>query len=121
MSLEPDLLGAAGDDSSRLLEQRRAIIDAHLELALGEVRSRLESGWLDQYHSPLGQAPHVDAVRRRLRKGGEGAAVMGKRHLLTIDALAEEYFGPRAPSLERALAALGRRSPVANDNGGVPR
>jgi hypothetical protein len=118
MSREPDLSGAAGDAPGRLLEQRRAIIDAHLELALGEVRARLESGWLDQYHSPLGQAPHVEAVRRRLRSRLDGAHTDRGRYLLTIDALVEEYFGPRAPSLERALASLGRRSPVANDNGG---
>jgi hypothetical protein len=105
-------LGRRGSPERRLAE-RRAIIDAHLEL----VRARLESGWLGQEHSPLGPRRHVEAVRRRLAVGRNDAAIDDSRYLLTIDAVVDEFFGAREPKLDRALAALGRAVP-ANDNGG---
>lgn len=107
-------MGASGSAERRLAE-RRAIIDAHLELALGAVRAHLESGWIGQEHSPLGPERHVAAVRRRLSKGGRDAALDGGRFLLTIDAVVDEFFGTHEPKLERALAALSQ-TPASNDN-----
>lgn len=114
-----DPVGQRGTAERRVAE-RRAIIDAHLELALGAVRERLETGWLGQEYSPLGRERHVEAVRRRLGAGRLDAAIDGRRYLLTIDAVVDEYFGARAPKLARVLAALSR-TPARNDNGGGSR
>lgn len=59
--------------------------------------------WIEQAFSPLGPRKHIAAVRRRLaeaetagRPGTElGAAVMGRRYLLTPESMAEELA--RAP------------------------
>lgn len=106
-------LGERGSAERRIAE-RRAIIAAHIELVMGTVRARLESGWIDQRHSPLGSRVHIDAVKRRIAEGRGDAAVCGRRALLTIDAIADEYFVSR-----RTLVARGsiRRARAANDNG----
>lgn len=114
-----DAVGQRGSAERRVAE-RRAIIDAHLELALGAVRERLESGWLAQEHSPLGRERHVETVRRRVASGRLDAAIDGRRYLLTIDAVVDEFFGSGEPTLERALAALAV-APACNDNGGARR
>lgn len=112
-------VGRRGSAERRLAE-RRAIIEAHVELALGAVQERLESGWLTQEYSPLGRERHMSVVRRRMAAGYADAAIDGRRYLLTIDAVVDEYFGSHEPALERALAALAR-TPARNDNGGASR
>lgn len=103
-------------------ELRKAVVVAHLELAFSACARAVESGWIDQEFSPLGQRRHVAAVRRRLAARREGAevdaVVVGRRYLLTVDALAEEYFRPppRRVQMRRALRALLGVSP-ANENG----
>lgn len=75
---------------------------------------------IDQHASVLGPRKHCAAVRRRLEeyeRGGlpePGASIVGKRHLLTADALTEEIARASGPALARAKARRGR---VA---GGVP-
>lgn len=101
-------IGQAGTRDRRLAE-RRAIIEAHIELALGTVRCELESGTIDQRHSPLGRKAHVAAVLRRMLRGSRDAAIADGRYLLSIDAVADEFFR-RDQSV--AMAA-------ANDNGGA--
>ncbi len=89
----------------------------------GEDAPRL--GWIDQSASPLGRK-HNGAVRRRLAAGEAGADIVGRRHLLTPDALAEEVRRETkrrtkrgratdnehsaVADLDRALAQLGRRA-----------
>ena len=46
--------------------------------------------WVDQSASPLGRRRHVAAVKRRLDRGLEGAAMVGRRALLSSAALDEE-------------------------------
>lgn len=48
------------------------------------------SDMVDQAKSPLGRRRHCAAVRRRRARGEAGAAVIGRRHLLSHDALSEE-------------------------------
>lgn len=49
-----------------------------------------DPGWVDQTTSPLGSRRHCAAVQRRVRSGIAGASVVGRRHLLSNEALAEE-------------------------------
>lgn len=44
----------------------------------------------DQTVSPLGPLRHCAAVRRRIDRGQQGASIVGRRHLLTPEALQEE-------------------------------
>lgn len=55
--------------------------------------------WTDQASSVLGSRRHITACRRRMATGKPGAAKVGKRYLLSAEALREE------------LAALGRPVP----------
>jgi hypothetical protein len=64
-------------------------------------------GMKPQQGSPLGPRRHCEAVRRRLAAGLPGAAHVGRRYLLTPDALAEE--------LSRTSAATAH--PRADDAG----
>lgn len=73
-------------------DRRKLIVQLHLELAFAESVRAVESGWIDQEFSPLGYLPHCTAVRRRVDSCAGGAVVIGRRHLLHVDALAEEYF-----------------------------
>jgi hypothetical protein len=45
---------------------------------------------ITQSASPLGRRKHCAAVRRRIDSGESGAAIVGRRHLLSTDALSEE-------------------------------
>lgn len=60
--------------------------------------------WTDQGRSPLGRRRHVAAVRRRVAAGDAGAAMVGRRALLSANALAEELAtlsrGPRKVETE---------------------
>jgi hypothetical protein len=61
---------------------------------------------------------HIAAVRRRLAAGAPGAARVGRRFLLTIDAVVDEVFGSRVRSMRRVARAVARLGRAANDNGG---
>jgi hypothetical protein len=108
-------VGPAGS-LDRALAERKAIVDAFLEIAVGKVKAELDSGWIGPEHSPLGELAHRAAVERRIfaRRHGDTspatAAIVAGRHLLTIDAMCDEYFraGSGQPSRARAV----------NDNGG---
>lgn len=63
---------------------------------------------LDQSASPLGSRRHCTAVKRRIARGEPGAAIVGRKHLLSPEALSEE------------LGRVSRReSPNPTDTGGV--
>lgn len=75
------------------------------------------SEWLDQHGSPLGARRHCAIARRRLTAGEPGASKLGRRWLLSSDALTAELAGATAPkqpaprsevreSLERKLRAV---------------
>lgn len=96
-------------------ELQREVVLAHLELVTADAARGVESGWIDQKHSPIGRRRHVMAVRRRVQTEGAGrsAAIIGRRYLLRLDALADEYFATRYMCGWRSV--LGARP--ANDNG----
>jgi hypothetical protein len=72
-------------DLARVLRAAAAECDA----IATEHRADLHS-WIDQQHSALGPRRHVSAVRRRVAAGDKGAALVGRKALLSPDSLAEE-------------------------------
>lgn len=87
------ILRAAADEADRIADEHRA--------------ERRE--WVDQVTSPLGCRRHVAAVRRRVTVGAPGAALVGRRALLSSEALADE------------LAALSTRATPAKPETGAER
>jgi len=75
-----------------LLEQLAEVLEAAArrarELAAEERAERRD--WLDQRQSPLGPKRHCAAVKRLVAAGDPGAALVGRRHLLSAAALAQE-------------------------------
>jgi hypothetical protein len=70
-----------------ILEQMAASLE-RIECFMAKTRGAEEQ--VDQKHSPLGSRRHCAAVRRRRAEALGGAEIIGKRHLLTRAALAEE-------------------------------
>jgi hypothetical protein len=68
-------------------EDLEAIVARAVRRALN---TAADDGMISQTGSPLGPRRHADAVKRRLAAGLPGAAKVGRRYLLTPDALAEE-------------------------------
>jgi hypothetical protein len=64
---------------------------------VAELRAGETPGMIDQSASPLGRRRHIQAVRRRVAAGEAGAVVVGRRHLLSREAVDAE------------LAALAKR------------
>ena len=71
--------------------------DALLEVLAERVAVRVverlragEVGMIDQTRSPLGRRRHIAAVRRLVAAGKAGAAVVGRRYLLSREALDAE-------------------------------
>jgi hypothetical protein len=78
---------------------------------LAAEQSQARHDWIDQRRSALGAKRHNAAVRRLLAQGLPGAAVVGRRHLLSTAAHAEELRRtppnkkPKIPSLGDELRA----------------
>ena len=69
-------------------------IDTLVELFVSELARRLGTelastthSMVSQHGSPLGARRHRAAVKRRLENGQRGAAIVGRRYLLSHDAL----------------------------------
>lgn len=66
------------------------LADAVARRVLDGLRAGADPQWVDQHRSALGPRRHAAAVRRRVGAGEAGAAIVGRRLLLTPAALAEE-------------------------------
>jgi hypothetical protein len=89
-------------DLARVL---RAAADEADRIAVEQLAERRD--WTDQGASPLGRRRHVARVRARVAAGLTGAAMVGRRALLSVDALAEEL----------ELLSKGPRKVETNDSG----
>lgn len=81
------------------------LLDEIADRLAARVAERLragEPGMIDQTRSPLGRR-HCAVVRQRLARGEGGASIIGRRHLLSPTALAEEF--ERCSGQRRASAA----------------
>jgi hypothetical protein len=70
---------------------------------VAELRAGEAPGMIDQSASPLGRRRHIAAVRRRVAAGESGAAIVGRRHLLSRERL----------DAELATLAKTKRKPAA--------
>lgn len=93
-----------------------AALDVLADALADRIAQRLltgqHDGWIDQSASPLGPRRHRAAVKRRIQAGEPGAAKVGRRHLLSKDALEAELGAgsstkkaPAAPSIADELRA----------------
>ncbi len=92
-----------------------AALDELADLIAERVWVRFQQGtpdMVDQSKSPLGSRRHCNAVKRRVGNGETGAARVGRRYLLTPDALAEELHrigqGPKPAKGESVADELRR-------------
>jgi hypothetical protein len=116
--------------SAALTEAIVTLADEFAAIIAARVVAHLQQdspGMIDQTNSPLGRRRHCHAVRQRMAEGKPGAAIVGRRHLLSREALNEELSvtsrrtisrssdtsahvrGSVADELRRELAALERR------------
>jgi hypothetical protein len=98
------------------LKQEETALDVLVDVLADRIARRLltaqHDGWTDQSSSPLGPRRHRAAVTRRIQAGEPGAARVGRRHLLSTDALqaelalaGERKTKPAAPSVADDLRA----------------
>lgn len=76
----------------------RAAADVLEEAATEAAAERAD--WTDQASSVLGSRRHITACRRRMATGKPGAAKVGKRYLLSAEALREELTALGRPTAE---------------------
>jgi hypothetical protein len=72
-------------------------VDEALAVLADDIASRVCSklraervSWLDQRTSPAGSRRHIGMTKRRVQAGLPGAAIVGRRFLLSPEALQEE-------------------------------
>lgn len=87
------------------------LLDELADRLATRIVERLRAGepdWIDQAASPLGRR-HCAAARRRIASGLPGAAIIGRRHLLSPEALSEELGRAsrgRAPAASSPCASI---------------
>jgi hypothetical protein len=95
-------------DLARVLRRAADELDA-----IESERRAERRGWTDQSSSPLGRRRHVARVRARIAAGQGGAAQIGRRYVLSQEALDEELTllsGPKkVEQSESGPDALRRR------------
>ena len=94
-------------DSDELATAVQTLAQTIAAAVVRELRQPGDDQWIGQADSPLGSRRHNAAVRRRLAAGEGGAARIGRRHLLSRRALAEELG--RRPTQKRKSAAPSAR------------
>jgi hypothetical protein len=60
--------------------------------------------WVNQHTSPLGRGRHCAAVKRRVASGDPGACMVGRKHSLSPEALAEELASVSRRTLTKKVA-----------------
>lgn len=96
-----------------------ALVDELAERVAAIVLDRLRAGacpgWVDQASSPLGRRRHCSVVRCRQARGEAGASIVGRRHLLSAEALAEELGRATGEGAAPAAKASGVREELARE------
>lgn len=86
-------------DSSILLRHLAAILRAAADEAdrLARHDESEHAAWIDQSSSPLGPRRHCAAVRARITGGLPGAVILGRRFLLSPEAVQVAFVAHRVP------------------------
>jgi hypothetical protein len=63
-------------------------------------------GWIDQGVSPLGRRRHCAVVRRRIAESAGGAAIIGRRFILSAETLAAEIESMGATTPHRGSPTI---------------
>lgn len=88
----------------------KALAPAIAAEVVAQLRAGETPGMVDQSTSPLGRRRHIAAVRRMVAAGDPGAAQVGRRYLLTTDAVQVELSRmsrkPKAPAKGKAEAPV---------------
>jgi hypothetical protein len=92
-----------------IAEALEPLLDALADRIVAKLTAGERSDMVDQVASPLGRRRHCAAVRRRVEAGDEGAAIVGRRHLLSKKALGEELA---TTSTKRKRTATPELAPV---------
>jgi hypothetical protein len=82
------------------------LLDALADRIAARVEERLRSGpqgWIAQDVSQLGRRRHIAAVRRRVAAGVGGAALVGRRALLSPEALEAELKHVGCPKVRQEI------------------
>jgi hypothetical protein len=82
------------------------LLEAFADMVADRVVQKLRAtndGMIGQEQSPLGRRRHCAAVQRRVASGQMGAAIVGRKHLLTQAALSEE-LARLGPASKKAIA-----------------
>ncbi len=77
-------------DPKDLAAALEVLADAIADRIVQRLLTAQHSDWVDQGASPLGPRRHRAAVTRRIAAGQPGATKIGRRHLLSRDALQAE-------------------------------
>jgi hypothetical protein len=75
----------------------KLLADAVADRVAARLSAGSHAGFVEQAGSPLGRRRHIAAVRRIVAAGQPGAAIVGRRHLLSRE------------RVERELAAVAKR------------
>jgi hypothetical protein len=102
-------------DSELVARALEIIADRVAERVVAQLRSGEAPGWIDQARSPLGPRRHRSAVQRRLGRGEPGASLVGRRHLLSPEAVNEELA--RITKTKRPTAAAQSVEQLATELG----
>jgi hypothetical protein len=86
-----------------------ALAEAVADRVVAKLSAGQHSGFVDQTASPLGRRRHIAAARRLVAEGKAGAAIVGRRHLLTREALDAELAAlkPRSRTKAQPIDQLG--------------
>ena len=99
------------NDSTKLLEALDVLGKLIAHHVVAELRAG-DVGMVDQTVSPLGARRHCAACRRRVAAGDGTAAIVGRRHLMTSEAVQAELQAASAKPRKRTRA---EREPTVRD------
>ncbi len=76
------------------------LADAIADRVASRLLTGTGSGWLDQAASPLGRRRHIATARTLIGLGKPGAAQVGRRFLLSNEAVAQALRTPAGPKAQ---------------------
>jgi hypothetical protein len=91
--------------SADLESLMRAFATEVARAVVAELRAGEAPGMIDQAGSPLGRRRHIVAVRALVASGAPGAAIVGRRHLLSRAALDAELAAVAGKAPRKARKA----------------